>query len=315
MTGKFNVTHMLFPIPIWMRFNNNAPVKVLAWNHTNGSAITVKANSGIKGFADLGGKQIAVPYWYSIHNIILQMGLRKVGLDPVIQNQSIPLKPTEVNLFILPPSDMPAALAGNKIDGYIVAEPFNATGEMKIGARIMRFTGDIWKNHPCCVVVMNEILCRSRPAFTQKVINAIVRAQLWTLNNRAEAASILSRDGNKYLPTPEKILLRAFKRYDLSTYGNGIVPQAILHPNWDISRIGFQPYPYPSATRLIVREMGHTFMEGDASFLKRLDADFVAKDLVDDTFVKKAIANIGGPEKFKSIDIERPWEREEIIEL
>ncbi|GAI74444.1 unnamed protein product [marine sediment metagenome] len=77
----------------------------------------------------------------------------------------------------------------------------------------MRFTGDIWKNHPCCVVVMNEILCRSRPAFTQKVINAIVRAQLWTLNNRAEAASILSRDGNKYLPTPEKILLRAFKRY------------------------------------------------------------------------------------------------------
>ena len=179
----------------------------------------------------------------------------------------------------------------------------------------MRFTGDIWKNHPCCVVVMNEILCRSRPAFTQKVINAIVRAQLWTLNNRAEAASILSRDGNKYLPTPEKILLRAFKGYDLSTYGNGIVPQAILHPNWNISRIGFQPYPYPSATRFIVREMGHTLMEGNAAFLKRLDSDFVAKDLVDDTFVKKAIANIGGPEKFKSMDIEHPWEREEIIEL
>ena len=315
LTGKFNVTHMLFPIPIWIRFNNNAPIKVLAWNHTNGSAITVRADSGIKGFADLSGKQIAVPYWYSIHNIILQMGLRKVGLKPVIQNQSIPLKPEEVNLFILPPSDMPAALSGNKIDGYIVAEPFNAIGEMKIGARIMRFTGDIWKNHPCCVVVMNETLCRSRPIFTQKVINAIVRAQLWALNNPAKTARILSRDGNKYLPIPEKILLRAFNGYDLSAYGEGVVPQAIQHPEWNIGRIGFQPYPYPSATRLIIREMGHTLMEGNAAFLKRLDPDFAAKDLVDDTFVKKALAGIGGHEKFNAIDIERPWERDEIIEL
>jgi NitT/TauT family transport system substrate-binding protein len=315
LTGKFNVTHMLIPIPVWMRFNNKVPVKVLAWDHINGSAMTVSADSGIKGFADLGGKQIAVPYWYSIHNIILQMALRKVGLEPVIQDQSIPLNSRQTNLFILPPPDMPAALVGKKIDGYIVAEPFNAIGEMKVGARIMRFTGDIWKNHPCCVVVMNEMVSRSRPVFTQKVINAIVRAQLWTSNNLAEAANLLGREGMKYLPVSKKVLSRVFTGYDLSRYGKGAIPRAILHPEWGVGRIGFQPYPYPSATRLIVKEMGRTLMEGNSAFLRDLDPYLAARELVDDTFVKRAMEHVGGWGKFPAFSTENPWEREEVVEV
>jgi len=315
LTGKFNVTHMLLPIPVWMRFNNQVPVKVLAWDHINGSAMTVSPDSGIGSFADLGGKQVAVPFWYSMHNVILQMALRKVGLEPVIQDQARPLRSDQVNLFILPPPDMPAALVGKKIDGYIVAEPFNAIGEMKIGARIMRFTGDIWKNHPCCVVVMHETLVRTRPIFTQKAVNAIVRAQLWTSNNLVEAANILGRDSMKYLPVSKNILLRVFTGYDLSTYGNGSTPQAILHPAWNVGRIGFQPYPYPSATRLIVTHMRRTLVEGNSGFLQDLSPDVAAKELVDDTFVKQAIASVGGPAKFPAVNLDSPWEREEVIEV
>jgi NitT/TauT family transport system substrate-binding protein len=315
LTGKFNVTHMLLPIPIWMRFNNKVPVKVLAWDHINGSAMTVSADSPIAGFADLGGKQVAVPFWYSMHNVILQMALRRVGLQPVIQDQSKPLSPSQVNLFILPPPDMPAALLGKKIDGYIVAEPFNAIGEIKIGARIMRFTGDIWKNHPCCVVVMNEAVLRSRPVFTQKVVNAIVRAQLWISNNLAETANILGREGMKYLPVSKKVMLRALTGYSLSAYGEGAIPQAIVHPEWHTGRIGFQPYPYPSATRLIIKEMRHTLMEGNTAFLRDLDPGAAAEELVDDTFVKKAMHSMGGPDRFPSMNLKSPWEREEIIEV
>ncbi len=315
LSGKFNVTHLLLPIPIWMRFKNKTPIKILAWDHTNGSALTVRGDSRIEGFADLGGGQIAVPYWYSIHNILLQMGLRKFGLQPVIRPRSAPLKPDEVNLFVLSPSEMPAALFGKKIDGYIVAEPFNAIGEMKIRARIMRFTGDIWKNHPCCVVVMNEHTVRSQPVFTQQVVNAIVRAQLWLNRSPEKAARILSREGDGYLPVTENILLRAFTGYDVSTYGAGDPPRAIEHPDWNIGRIGFQPYPYPSATRFIVKEMRRTLMEGDASFLESLRPDFAATDLVEDAFVKKAIADVGGPGKFSAIHIDHPWEREEIVQL
>jgi NitT/TauT family transport system substrate-binding protein len=315
LTNKFDVTHMLLPIPIWMRFKSKVPIKVLAWDHTNGSAITVRADTGINGFADLGGKQIAVPYWYSMHNIILQMGLKKAGLTPVIQPQSRSLAKNETNLFILSPPDMPTALAGRKIDGYIVAEPFNAIAELKINARILRFTGDIWQNHPCCVVVMKEAFLKNDPIFTQKVVNAIVRAQLWAKQNPAQTAHILSKQGEGYLPVSEKTLMRVFSKYDSATYGSPNKPVAIRHPEWHSSRIDFHPYPYPSASRFITKALSQTLVEGDHNFLKTLDPGFAARDLVDDSFVKNAIAQVGGLGKFGEINIASPWEREEIIEL
>ena len=315
LSDKFDVTHMLLPIPIWMRFKNKFPVKVLAWDHTNGSAVTVRADAGINGFADLGGKQIAVPYWYSMHNVILQMGLRKAGLTPVIQPQSLPLTDKQVNLFILPPPDMPASLAARKIDGFIVAEPFNALAEIKLKARIMRFTGDIWRNHPCCVVVMKEEYQKRDPIFTQKVISAIVRAQLWVKKHRLETAHILSRQGGGYLPVSQTVLERVFTKYDLTTYGKPAQPAAIRHPEWHSSRIDFQPYPYPSATRFITRALRDTLVEGDNSFLEGLSPDFAARDMVNDAFVKKAIIDIGGLSRFGEVDLTGPWDREEVIDI
>ena len=211
---------------------------------------------------------------------------------------------------------MPSALVARKIDGYIVAEPFNAIAEMKIGAKILRFTGDIWKNHPCCVVVMNENQVKSNPVFTQKVINAIVKAQLWIKNNADQTAKILSKEGKNYLPVSEKVLHRVFKGYEQSRYGKGASPQAIQHPDWNVERIGFQPYPYPSATEFIINEMRNTLMEGDATFLKKIQAGFAARDLVDDTFVKHAIKNIGGLKHFNPFyDKNNPFKREEFVEL
>lgn len=315
LSHKCNVTHMLMPIAVWMRFNNRVPLKVLAWDHTNGSAVTVRGDSEIRSFSDLGGKQIAVPYWYSMHNIILQMALRKVELTPVIQSQREPLNPSQVNLFILPPPEMPAALAGRKIAGYIVAEPYNAVAEIKMAAKILRFTGDMWKNHPCCVIVMHEETVNEKQAYTQKIVNAIVRAQLWIMQNRKRAAWILSREGKNYLPVSYEVLLRVFNGYSDSTYGKGATPRAIRNPDWNVSRIDFQPYPYPSATRFIVSEMKQTKMEGNTSFLNGIDVDDAARVLVDDRFVKKAIQAVGGMNTFAMVDLEKPWEREEVLDI
>ena len=131
----------------------------------------------------MGGMQIAVPYWYSMHNIVLQMGLRKAGLVPVIKDQGVTLAPNEVNLMVMPPPEMPPALAAKKIDAFTVAEPFNAMGELKAGGKVMRFTGDIWKNHPCCVVCMHEEKTVEKPKWTQKVMNAVVRASVYASQN------------------------------------------------------------------------------------------------------------------------------------
>ncbi len=310
--AKFNLVHLLKPIPIWMRYNNGFPVKIMSWAHLNGSGLVVGRHTGVESFADLGGKQVAVPYWYSMHNIVLQMGLRHAGLTPVIKSQGEPLAANEVNLQIMPPPDMPPALAARKIDAFIVAEPFNAVGEMLAGGKMLRFTGDMWKNHPCCVVCMNENQINANPEWSQKVMNAIVRAQIYAQQNKKEVAHMLSKDGKGYLPMKADIIERAMTLYDEDSYAT---PDAIQNPGWGSGRIDFQPWPYPSATKLIVNELKNTLVGGDTTFLQQLDADFVAEDLVDYRFVKAAMEKHTGWQQGPGFNADNPFEREEVIKL
>ncbi len=307
--GKFNLVHLLKPIPVWMRYNNKFPVKVLAWAHTNGSGVVVGGNSTIKDFKDLGGKRVAVPYWYSMHNIVLQYALRQSGLKPVIKAGDA--APGETALQILAPPEMPAALAAGKVDGYIVAEPFNALGEVRVNARMLRFTGDIWKNHPCCVVAAHERDTIERPEWTQKLVNAVVKAQIFASKNKAEVARLISAEGTGALPLPWAIVLKAMTDYGAAYEATG----AIRHRGWGNGRIDFQPWPYPSATELIVKAMAETVVEGDTTFLKGLDPAHVAKDLVDIRFVEAALKREPDWVLDPSVDKASPFIRQEILEL
>ena len=314
MAGRFNLTHLLAPIPIYMRYSKKFPVKVVAWDHINGSAITVGKESGINSYADLGGKQIAIPYWYSMHNIIIQMIAREYGIETVIQSKTAPLGKKQMNLFVMAPPDMPTAMASKAIDGYIVAEPFNAAGEVLAGGKIVRFTGDVWKNHPCCVAVMNEKDLADRE-WSHKVIQALVKAELWALNNAEQAAHILSKDGAQYLPLPEKIVKRAMMKYDLETYGANGGTGAIQHPEWQTRRISYEPYQFESATRHIVEMMKLTKMDGDVSFLQSLDPAKVHSELMYTAGVEAAAAELGGLSLFAGVDVKTPTVREGIIKV
>lgn len=309
--GKFNLVHLLKPIPVWMRYNNKYPVKILAWGHTNGSGLVVGGDTGITKFSELGGKRVAVPFWYSMHNIVLQYALRQSGVIPVIKPASTELAGNECALQILPPPDMPTALAAKKIDGYIVAEPFNALGELRVGARMLRFTGDIWKNHPCCVICTQEANTKERPQWTQKVVDAVVRGHIYASKNKGEIAMMLSRDGKGYLPTPAEAVVKAVTDYGPQYEASG----AILNRDWHTGRIDFQPWPYPSATKLIVEAMNKTVVEGDTTFLKGLDPAFVADDLVDYRFVKSALERFPEWKQDPSVDKNNPFDRKEILAL
>ena len=48
----------------------------------------------------------------------------------------------------------------------------------------------------------------------------------------------------------------------------------------------------------LVRAIGQTKVEGDTAFLAKLDPKFVARDLIDDRFVRKSIGLAGGPGVF-----------------
>lgn len=301
MAGQVNVVHLLSPMTVWSRYGSRFPAKVVAWNHMGGSALTVAP--GIQSVKDLGGKKVGVPFWYSIHNVVLQHLLRENGLR-VVTKPAGELKANEVALSVMAPADMGPALANGAIAGFIVAEPFNAAAETNGIGRVLRFTGDVWRDHACCVVTMHERDLNGRPEWSQKVVNGIVKAQHWLRDNRLEGAHLLAKDGaGKYTPFASPVLERVLVPHaelDARYAKEG----AIRHPDWKQSRIDFQPYPFPSYTEQLVKLLKQTQVEGDNRFLADLDPAFVARDLVDDRFVKKAVAGLGGmkafglPEKF-----------------
>ena len=196
ISGQVNMVHVLSPMTVWARYGSQSPLKVLMWNHMAGSALTVQP--GINSVAELGGKTVAIPFWYSIHNVVLQYLLRSNGLE--VTESDTP-GPRQVRLIVMAPSDMVAALAAKNIAGFIVAEPFNAVAENKGVGKVLRFTGDVWRDHACCVTVAHAHDVERRPEWVQRVTNALVKAQLWTLDHRVEAATLLSNAGEgKYTP-------------------------------------------------------------------------------------------------------------------
>src|SRR3546814_3457455 len=145
------------------------------------------------------------------------------------------------------------ARANKQSAGYTGAEPFNASAELLKVGKVLRFTGDVWKDHACCVVLMHEQDLEQRPAWTQKVVSGIVQAQAWIQENRQETARILAKDNpQRYTPNTYETLAQVLvpELLDTAQYE---ASGAIVNKDWNEKSIDFQPYPFPSYTEELVR--------------------------------------------------------------
>ncbi|MGB8405157.1 MAG: ABC transporter substrate-binding protein [Mycobacterium sp.] len=285
LNHQIDVVHLLMPMAVQLRYALGGGVRVLGWNHTNGSALTVAPQ--IRDLTELAGSQLAIPFWWSIHNIVLQKVLRAHGLQPVIRRGASRAAGT-VELIVMSPSDMVPALATGSIGGYVVADPFNALAQTKKIGRIHTFLGDVWRDHACCALVTRDDVIAAQPSAVQQFTDAVVTAQRTLSADRKAAAATLG--GGRYLPQPVPAIELAM------TYPKP--PYPLRHPDWLPQRLGFAPFPFASFTQELVTAMHDTVIDGDRRFLDRLDAATVHADLVDDTFVRKSIHTHGGPATF-----------------
>lgn len=294
---SLDVVHLLMPLAVQLKFGAQIPLKVVAWNHTNGSALTVAES--INSVDDLVGQTVAIPFWWSIHNVVLQKILRANNLEPILEGD--PSKENRTTkLVVLPPSDMVPALVSKSIAGFIVADPFNALAETTGSGKILRFTGDVWRDHACCVTVVSEDFVTSKPEQAQGLVNALATSQLAISKDRKTAAQQLS-DG-KYLPQPLPAIERALTHYGTDEYlQNG----AIQNGDWNSERIGFQPYAFPSYTTELVAALRQTRIVGDTAFLANIDDATAHRELVAEGLAKSAIEKNGGLGQFKLASFER----------
>ncbi|KAA0919378.1 ABC transporter substrate-binding protein [Dietzia sp. ANT_WB102] len=279
LTRQVDLIHLLMPSAVQLRYVVGADAKVVSWNHTGGGAITVAPH--VRDVAQLAGTQVAIPGWWSIHNILLQRVLRAHGLTPVARRAASRSDRT-VELVVMGPSDMIPALATGSISAFTVADPFNAGAVARGVGSLHMMLDQVWRDHACCVTVVHEDLIDRRPDTVQALVDATVAAQLGIRADRTSAAALLS--GKGYLPQPPKAVEVAMTGTVSDPSGGRARP-----------RIDFHPYPFPSFTSELVRQMRTTVVDGDARFLDGLDPSTVHGELVDNRFVRASIARHGGP--------------------
>ncbi len=308
------LTHILLPQVIFLRYAQKLPIRSVAFNHVDVIAmIRAKEVSSTK---QLGGKIVAVPTWWSPHNALFQEVLRKEGLTPVVGKAQSELLQNEVGFKVVAPPDMVDALKFGKIAAFAISEPFGAAAEVLADATVIKMSGDIWCNHPCCQsVLLQETIDKDR-SWSQAVINAIYKAALWSHQNKRELASLLGKEGGGYFPMPIKILERALLKEDLHTYGPDGTG-AIMHTDWDVHRVEFNPYPYESAFDVMLDLMKRTVVDQSAALpaeLHKLNGRQMAREIVDYDLAQAAFKSIDGVKSF-GLNGQRPFEREEHYEV
>ena len=288
------LTHILLPQVVFMKYARNVDVRSVAFNHTN--VVAMMLGKGVDSISELGGKVVGCPTWWAPHTGIFQDVIRKAGLVPVVGKEKSELAPREVAFRVLPPPDMPAALKNGSIAGCTVSEPFGAMSELLADATLIKMSGDVWRNHPCCQsVLLQETIAQDR-SWAKSVTVAIYKAALWARQNPAELAEILGKDGRGYFPMPVKVVKRALLNDGLETYGPDGTG-AVMHTDWGVKRVDFVPYPFRTAFGTTIDMMRRMVVDENAALppsLQRLTGDEIADTIVDYSLAETGMNSVGG---------------------
>ncbi len=182
--------------------NGVARATVLAQVNTEGSAIVVKKDSPIKEPGDLAGKTVAIPGHSTVQDFLLQKALLKFKVDP--QN---------VSTIVLKPPEMIGALQTGQIDAFIAWEPYPAKALTMGVGRVLLASNQIWKNHPCCVLIADDQFRKLRPDEVRGIVKAHVEATDFIHRSPDEAAEI----GMKYTGMDRDTVQTAMKNVNYTT--------------------------------------------------------------------------------------------------
>lgn len=177
--GAIQGAFALTPIGMSLK-QKGVPVKAVFLGHRNGSVLTAKNVADISQIEDLRGKTIAIPSRFSTHNVLLHKVLLDKGLNPK----------TDVKLLDMAPPEMVNALSTGKVDAFIVAEPFGGQAEIQKVGKVLVLSRDIWQDHICCVLNIQEDLIQKNPEVVEELVSGLAKAAKFIDSNPQEAAKL-----------------------------------------------------------------------------------------------------------------------------
>ncbi|HYA26944.1 MAG TPA: ABC transporter substrate-binding protein, partial [Thermodesulfovibrionales bacterium] len=145
------------------------------------------------------GKTVAIPGYSSVQDFLLRKALEAAGVDP-----------RKVNIIVIKPPEMIGALDTKQIDAFIAWEP-NPSKSVTMGiGRVLISSPMIWKDHPCCVVAVEDSFYKKNPQTVRAFLKAHVKATEYIKKNPEEALRI----GMKYTGMDEATVREAIRHIE-----------------------------------------------------------------------------------------------------
>ncbi len=220
--GELDAAHMLAPMPLAATLGIDGlgiPMQTAISIGLNGSAITLSSKlmrgirnhfpellhtsplraNGLKALLEREPPRklvLGCVYPFSQHYYLLRAWLQDGGLEIG----------REVEIQVIPPSQMVSALAEGRIDGYCAGEPWNQVAVQRGIGCVAASSYGLWHNGPEKVVGVTQAWAQANPESHQALISALLEAAQWADNghNRAKLAEVLARP--QYLDMPIELI-------------------------------------------------------------------------------------------------------------
>jgi NitT/TauT family transport system substrate-binding protein len=159
---------------------SNPPIKILAMLQQNPeTSVFARRDRGIAKFEDLKGKRVAylpgtVSYFF------LGRVMKKYGIAR-----------SELQLTLLQPPTMPAALVGGSIDAFSMWEPWGTQAATQLPEGIINLTDtDLYQYE--AILSARQAAIKSNPEIPTRILHTLIKAEQFIGQNNDEAFAILS---------------------------------------------------------------------------------------------------------------------------
>lgn len=171
--GTADAAFILAPLAMDL-FNYGVPLKLVLFAHKNGSiCVRNKMGGEVKGKDFFKHKSFYIPHTMSIHNMLGHAYFQNQGLKPGVTGQ----KDVDVPFEVVAPIKMGEFLSGNPdASGFLVAEPLGTKAIAQGSAEQQFLSSEIWENHPCCVLAVQEDFLNKYPDAVNEFVKYLIQA-------------------------------------------------------------------------------------------------------------------------------------------
>lgn len=169
----------------------------------------------------------------------------------------------------IPPKDQQAALADGTVEGAISWEPYCSDSILAGDAHVLKWSGEIWPNHPCCVVAVKSSFLESHSDLVARMVRAHIDADLWIID------ALNHPDGANYT-----LLMQMGASF--SARGTDVVEAAVEHIKYSYELTPQVLDGFSDFTQMFI-DLNQTSLGSYASI------DAFVEDFVDDSVIASAL--------------------------